>query len=60
MCLSNILIDEANRICKAKRKQTQCRWIQVQEKLSWFLHTFERQVKSMSAAGTKPGDLDLA
>ncbi len=26
---------------------------------SWFLHTFERPVKSMSAAGTKPGDLDF-
>ncbi|WP_316348587.1 hypothetical protein [Desulfuromonas acetoxidans] len=25
----------------------------------WFLHTFERSVKSMSAAGAEPGSLDL-
>ncbi len=26
---------------------------------SWLLHTFERPVKRMSAAGTRPGDLDF-
>ncbi len=34
-------------------------WSRFRRCSSWFLHTFERLVKSMSAAGTKPGDLDF-